>query len=141
MFEDLLHVVGPGQMHWRYSLRADALLLVMLPPADAQAAALLTQHYLRLVVSQLLSQLSLGLTGLLYLLRQDCEWAKVGCICLLPHLTTAGLAASLCMLSWLIQETLTSVLGIMLGVSFSRAVLALTLGSGFPLELEAVCSS
>ena len=77
MFEDLLHVVGPGQMHWRYSLRADALLLVMLPPADPQAAALLTQHYLRLVVSQLVSQRSLGLTGLLYLLRQDAEWAKV----------------------------------------------------------------
>jgi len=30
------------------------------------------------VLSQLLSQRSLGLTGLLYLLRQDDDWAQVG---------------------------------------------------------------
>ena len=77
LFADLLHVVGPGQMHWRYSLRADAVLLFLLPPTDAQSASLLTQHYLRLVLSQLLSQRSLGLTGLLYLLRQDDDWAQV----------------------------------------------------------------
>ncbi len=77
LFTDLLHIVGPGQMHWCYSTRADALLLVLLPPADAQSAAMLTQHYLRLVLSQLLSQRSLGLTGLLYLLRQDDDWAQV----------------------------------------------------------------
>ncbi|KAL0045726.1 hypothetical protein WJX82_002854 [Trebouxia sp. C0006] len=76
LFTDLLHVVGPGQMHWRYSLRADAVLLFLLPPTDAQSASLLTQHYLRLVLSQLLSQRSLGLTGLLYLLRQDDDWAQ-----------------------------------------------------------------
>ncbi len=78
LFTDLLHVVGPGQMHWRYSLRADAVLLFLLPPTDAHSASLLTQHYLRLVLSQLLSQRSLGLTGLLYLLRQDDDWAQVG---------------------------------------------------------------
>ena len=96
MFEDLLHVVGPGQMHWRYSLRADALLLVMLPPADAQAAALLTQHYLRLVVSQLLSQRSLGLTGLLYLLRQDAAWAKVSSSAAVSSLMFADLSCHHC---------------------------------------------
>ncbi|DBA73425.1 TPA: hypothetical protein ACH3X1_011462 [Trebouxia sp. C0004] len=76
LFTDLLHVVGPGQMHWRYSLRADAVLLFLLPPTDAHSASLLTQHYLSLVLSQLLSQRSLGLTGLLYLLRQDDDWAQ-----------------------------------------------------------------
>lgn len=71
LLTDLLYVVGPGQMHWRYSIRADALLLFLLPPTDAQTAALLTQHYLRLVLSQLINQRRLGLTGLLYLLHQD----------------------------------------------------------------------
>lgn len=84
LFTDLLHVVGPGQMHWRYSLRADALLLFLLPPTDAQSASLLTQHYLRLVLSQLLSQRSLGLTGLLYLLRQGDDWATVSLSLLMP---------------------------------------------------------
>lgn len=78
LLTDLLHMVAPGQMHWRYSLRADALLLFLLPPPDAHSAALLTRHHLTLVLSQLLSQRSLGLTGLLYLLRQDDDWAQVG---------------------------------------------------------------
>ena len=58
-------------MHWRYSLRADALLLLLLPPTDAQSAAQLTQHYLRLVLSQLINQRRLGMTGLVFLLQQD----------------------------------------------------------------------
>ena len=71
LFNDLLHVAGPGQMHWRYSVRADALLLFLLPPTDAHSAAQVTQHYLRLVLSQLINQRRLGLTGLLYLLQQN----------------------------------------------------------------------
>ena len=71
LFTDLLHVVGPGQMHWRYSLRADALLLFLLPPTDTHSATQLTQHYLHLVLSQLINQRRLGLTGLLYLLTQE----------------------------------------------------------------------
>lgn len=71
LFTDLLHVAGPGQMHWRYSVRADALLLFLLPPTDAHSAAQVTQHYLRLVLSQLINQRRLGLTGLLYLLQQN----------------------------------------------------------------------
>lgn len=71
LFTSLLHVAGPGQMHWRYSVRADALLLFLLPPTDAPSAAQVTQHYLRLVLSQLINQRRLGLTGLLYLLQQD----------------------------------------------------------------------
>ena len=71
LFTSLLHVVGPGQMHWRYSIRADALLLFLLPPTDAHSAVQLTQHYMGLVLSQLPSQRSLGLTGLLYLLSQE----------------------------------------------------------------------
>ena len=80
LLTDLLHIVGPGQMHWRYSLRADALLLFLLPPTDAQTATLLTQHYLRLVLSQLINQRRLGLTGLLYLLQQDGESPLQVCI-------------------------------------------------------------
>lgn len=71
LFADLLHISGPGQMHWRYSVRADALLLFLLPPTDAYPAAQITQHYLRLVLSQLINQRRLGLTGLLYLLQQN----------------------------------------------------------------------
>ena len=63
-------------MHWRYSLRADALLLFLLPPTDAQSAKQLTQHYLRLVLSQLIDQRRLGLTGLLFLLQGDRDLLK-----------------------------------------------------------------
>lgn len=58
-------------MHWRYSLKADALPLFLLPLTDAQSTAQLTQHYLRLVLSQLINQRRLGLTGLLFLLQGD----------------------------------------------------------------------
>jgi len=58
------------------------LLLFLLPPTDAQSASLLTQHYLRLMLSQLMSwlpsQRSLGLIRLLCLLRQGDDWAEVG---------------------------------------------------------------
>lgn len=74
---DLLHLAGPNQAHWRYSQRADVLLLFLLPAANADAASKLTQHFLRLVLSQLPSQRSLGLTGLLVLLREDGTNTKV----------------------------------------------------------------
>ena len=77
MMADLLFLAGPNQAHWRYSQRADVLLLFMLPAANADAASKLTQHYLKLVVSQLPSQRSLGLTGLLVLLRGDQAQSQV----------------------------------------------------------------
>ena len=80
MMTDLLFLAGPNQAHWRYSQRADVLLLFMLPAANANAASKLTQHYLRLVLSQLPSQRSLGLTGLLVLLRGN-ETATKVCSC------------------------------------------------------------
>ena len=90
LFIDLLHVVGPGQMHWRYSLRADALLLFLLPPTDAQSAAQLTQHYLRLVLSQLINQRRLGLTGLLFLLQGDHDTLKVSLTSMTMSCWTSG---------------------------------------------------
>ena len=77
MMTDLLFLAGPNQAHWRYSQRADVLLLFMLPAANADAASKLTQHYLRLVLSQLPSQRSLGLTGLLVLLRANEDTTEV----------------------------------------------------------------
>lgn len=69
MMTDLLFLASPNQAHWRYSQRAGLLLLFMLPTPNADSARKLTQHFLSLVLSQLPSQRSLGLTGLLVLLR------------------------------------------------------------------------
>ncbi|KAK9818405.1 hypothetical protein WJX72_012161 [[Myrmecia] bisecta] len=83
VFDDLYTLAvgsasGPA-LHWRYTLMANVFLLILLPPPNADVAAALTRHYLRLLLNQLLSQRELAVTGLLYLLgSQPAAWKTAG---------------------------------------------------------------
>ena len=66
------------------------VLLFMLPPANPQAASRLTQHYLNRVRSQLPGPRSLGLTGLLALLRHDESEDEVNYHVKLTYVTDVG---------------------------------------------------
>lgn len=87
LYSNLLQLLSPsqgpasnlqGQLHWRYALMANSILMFLLPPPNAQVAAQLMRHCLSLLLTQQISQQSIGMSGVLFLLRPGAPWRKVG---------------------------------------------------------------
>ena len=57
---------------------ANSILMFLLPPPNAQVAAQLMRHCLSLLLTQQMSQQSIGMSGVLFLLRPMAPWRKVG---------------------------------------------------------------
>eukprot|EP00891_Asterochloris_glomerata_P001540 jgi/Astpho2/1540/fgenesh1_pg.00026_%23_29_t len=85
LYSNLLQLLSPsqgpasnlqGQLHWRYALMANSILMFLLPPPNAQVAAQLMRHCLSLLLTQQISQQSIGMSGVLFLLRPGAPWRK-----------------------------------------------------------------